>query len=167
MERVIGGKIAKAVSAAGSVAKRTVERCDPAKAVEVIEELGRGATVRQIAAKYELDRATIERMAKRHRSLIVEIREFISGHAFMDLQRGRGILNRKFDMMEDDPEQIAKTNIRDLAQTVSMLGEGYVASIGENRSTVVVEMGPSVADAMAAIIAAKERAKRKLCSIDV
>jgi hypothetical protein len=65
-------------------------------------------------------------------------------------------------MMEDDPEQIAKTNVRDLVQSVSMLGEGYMAAIGENKVVIEHRTGPSVSDAQAAILLAKERAKAKI-----
>ena len=161
-KRAAGSKIAKAVALKGSEPTPTIEKKNPQMAVEILEGLARGATGRQLAAKYQIDLGTIQRMARRHRETITDVKELIAGHAYMDLQRGRAILNQKWDMMEDDPEQIAKTNVRDLVQSVSMLGEGYMAAIGENKVVIEHRTGPSVSDAQAAILLAKERAKAKI-----
>jgi len=160
-KREAGKKIARAVAQEASKGTVAVENKNPQMAVEILEALARGDTVRKISARYELDHATVQRMAKRHRETILDVKELIAGHAYMDLQRGRSILNKKWDMMEDDPEQIAKTNVRDLVQSVSMLGEGYMSAVGENKVIVEHRSGPTLEDFAKHLEAVKERASAK------
>lgn len=167
-EKVVREKVMASVKAAAVEGEALqIENKRPADCVLVLEAIARGMTQRECVEKFSMNKGTIKDLARRHRDVIKDWRELLSGHAFMDLQRARTVLNMKWDMMEDDPEQIAKTNVRDLVQSVSMLGEGYLSAVGESKPTVQINMGVSLGDAIKAIHDAKQRARERIGSIDV
>jgi hypothetical protein len=63
-------------------------------------------------------------------------------------------------MLAEDPEQLARTNIRDLAIPWGISIDKYLAVMGENKVTVEHKSAaPSLEDAMKAIQEAREKLK--------
>lgn len=68
-------------------------------------------------------------------------------------------------MLAEDPEQLARTNIRDLAIPWGIANDKFLSAMGENKVVVEHKAGaPSLEDAMKAIEEA--RAKLKAGSLD-
>lgn len=124
-----------------------LEKVDPKLALKIIEEYSNTGSPRKVSAKFGVDRKTVQRIARDHREVIGTWREYAAGEAFLLKARSQALLHRKFDMMEDDEEQVKKTNIRDIAQAVSLISESYQNSIGEGPKTgVTVNVGPTIED---------------------
>ena len=69
-------------------------------------------------------------------------------------------------MLAEDPEQLARTNIRDLAIPWGIANDKFMAAMGENKVTIEHKTAaPSLEDAMKAIEEA--RAKLKASSVEV
>jgi hypothetical protein len=67
------------------------------------------------------------------------------------------------DSMEEDEEQIRKTNLRDFAQAASMLGENYLVAMGEGpKQAVTVNIGPTVEDVAKHLAEIKEKIRRQM-----
>jgi ElaB/YqjD/DUF883 family membrane-anchored ribosome-binding protein len=82
-----------------------------------------------------------------HRNVIADWREHAAGESFMLKQRTQALMHRKLDMMEDDEEQVKKTNIRDIAQAANMMGESYMNAMGAGpKAGIVVNVGPTMED---------------------
>ena len=132
---------------ATSATNRLMEKNDPTLALKIIEEYANTGSPRKVAAKFGVDRETVRRIANDHKEVIGTWREWAAGEAFLLKQRSQALLHRKFDMMEDDEEQVKKTNIRDIAQAVSLMSEGYQNSIGEGpKAGITVNVGPTFED---------------------
>ena len=71
-------------------------------------------------------------------------------------------MHKKMDLMEDDDEQVKKTNLRDFAQAASMMGENYLVAMGEGpKNAVTVNIGPTVEDMAKHLAELKEKIRQK------
>lgn len=126
---------------------RLIEKNDPKLALQIIEEYSNTGSPRHVSQKFGVDKMTVQRIARDHKEVIGTWREYAAGEAFLLKARSQALLHRKFDMMEDDEEQVKKTNIRDIAQAVSLMSEGYQNSIGEGpKAGITVNVGPTFED---------------------
>jgi len=72
-------------------------------------------------------------------------------------------MHKKMDLMEDDEEQVKKTNLRDFAQAASMMSENYLVAMGEGPKTAVtVNMGPTVEDVAKHLQEIREKIQRQM-----
>jgi len=85
----------------------------------------------------------------------------------LDVAKGLVLLQKeKMRMLAEDSEQLARTNIRDLAVPWGIANDKFLAAMGENKVTVEHRSAaPSLEDAMKAIEEAK--AKLKASSVEV
>lgn len=141
-------KVARSIKEkATNATNRLIEKNDPKLALKIIEEYANTGSPRHVSAKFGVDRQTVQRIAKDHKEVIGDWREYAAGEAFLLKARSQALLHKKFDMMEDDEEQVKKTNIRDIAQAVSLMSEGYMNSIGEGpKQGITVNVGPTIED---------------------
>jgi hypothetical protein len=99
--------------------------------------------------------------------MVLEERRQVLAQDALEVAEGLRLLQKeKMRMLAEDPEQLARTNIRDLAIPWGISIDKYLAVMGENK--VVVEhkgAAPSLEDAMKAIEEA--RAKLKASSVEV
>lgn len=159
-------KVARSISQNANTAHgNSIERANPALSLTVIQELARGLTIKKIQAKHDVDRTTVSRLLHRHRAVIDDIREYIAADAFMDLQVARGIMHKKFEQMDEDPEAIAKANMRDIVQSVALLNQGYQASVGENKVVIEHRTGPTMEEFAAKIAEAREKARARMLNV--
>lgn len=139
-------KVAKSVSSKAKESSSYLESTNAKLAIKVIEELAMHGSVRKAANECGVNKKTISRICRDHKAVLGDWREYAAGESFLLKQRSQALLHRKMDMMEDDDEQVKKTNIRDLAQAASMMTESYMAAMGEGPKAVVVNVGPSIED---------------------
>lgn len=143
-----------------------LERRDPAKAVRALEMLAEGCSFGKIREELGMKWETISRLKARHQMVLEERRQELAQDA-LEIAEGLRLLQKeKMRQLAEDPEQLARTNIRDLAIPWGISMDKYMAVLGENK--VVVEhkaAAPSLEDAMKAI--AEARAKLKQSSIDI
>jgi hypothetical protein len=138
--------VAKSVAIKAATHGSSIEATNAAVAIKVIEELAMHGSVRKAASECGVDKKTVARICRDHKAVLGDWREYAAGESFLLKQRSQALLHRKMDMMEDDDEQVKKTNIRDLAQAASMMGESYMAAMGEGPKALVVNVGPSIED---------------------
>lgn len=143
-----------------------LERTDPAKATRALEMLADGESFRTIQKELGLQWDTVARLKARHKTLLDERRAALAEDA-LEIAEGLRLLQKeKMRMLAEDPEQLARTNIRDLSIPWGIANDKFLAAVGENK--VVVEhksSAPSLEDAMRAIEEA--RAKLKASSVEI
>ena len=143
-----------------------LERRDPAKAVKALEMLAEGCSFGKIREELGMKWETISRLKARHQMVLEDRRRELAQDA-LEIAEGLRLLQKeKMRQLAEDPEQLARTNIRDLAIPWGISIDKYLAVMGENK--VVVEhkgAAPSLEDAMKAIEEA--RAKLKASSVEV
>lgn len=159
------GNMAISVAAAGEKGKNFLEGRDPAMAAHVLDMLADGSSFNEIRKKTKLDWETISRLKARH-SMVLEDRRKQLAQDALDIAEGLRLLQKeKMRMLAEDPDQLAKTNIRDLAIPWGIANDKFMAAMGENKVTIEHKtLAPSLEDAMKAIEEA--RAKMKAASIE-
>ena len=157
-------ELSKSVAANADNVGNYIERRDPALAIKALEMLAEGETFNSINKKLGMKWETVARLKARHKMALNERRASLAEDA-LDIVEGLRLLQKeKMRMLAEDPEQLARTNIRDLTLPWGIANDKFLSAMGENR--VVVEhktSAPSLEDAMKAIEQAK--ANMKLSSI--
>jgi hypothetical protein len=158
--------LAMSVAAAADKGRNFLERRDPAMAARVLEMLADGNSFREIKKETNLDWETVSRLKARHSMVLEERRKQLAQDA-LDVAEGLRLLQKeKMRMLAEDPEQLARTNIRDLAIPWGIANDKFMAAMGENKVTIEHKTAaPSLEDAMKAIEEA--RAKLKASSMEV
>jgi len=157
--------LALSVAAQANNVGNYIERRDPVLATQALELLAEGESINTIRAKTGMKWETICRLKTRHRAALDERRAMLAEDA-LDIAEGLRLLQKeKMRMLAEDPEQLARTNIRDLTLPWGIANDKFLSAMGENK--VVVEhkaQAPSLEDAMKAIEEA--RAKLKAGSLE-
>ena len=158
--------ISLSVAASADLAGNFLERRDPALAAKVLEMLADGMSYRAVQRETGLDWETVSRLKARHSPVLEERRKELAQDA-LDVAKGLVLLQKeKMRMLAEDSEQLARTNIRDLAIPWGIANDKFLAAMGENKVTVEHRSAaPSLEDAMKAIEEAK--AKLKSSSMEV
>ena len=158
--------LARSVSENANKAGNFLERKDPKLAARVLEMLAEGESFTGIRRETGLNWDTIARLKARHEVALAERRQLLAQDA-LDIAEGLRLLQKeKMRMLAEDPEQLARTNIKDLGITWGIANDKYLSVIGENKVTVEHKTAaPSLEDAMKAIEEA--RAKLKATTLEV
>ena len=158
--------MAQSVASYADVTGNYIERKDPALAASILERLADGDSFNSISKDTGLKWDTIARLKARHKMALDERRAMLADDA-LEIAEGLRLLQKeKMRMLAEDPEQLARTNIRDLTLPWGIANDKFLSAMGENK--VVVEhkaAAPSLEDAMKAIEEA--RAKLKASSVDI
>lgn len=155
-------KVVKSVAAVARVSAQTIEAKDPKLAIKVLETLSLTGSLRKTEKECGVSREALKRMCKAHKEVIGDWREYAAGEAFLLKERVQALMHKKMDLMEDDEEQVKKTNLRDFAQAASMMGENYLVAMGEGPKTnVTVNVGPTVEDMAKHLAELKEKIRLK------
>ena len=163
-EKTVYPSIATAIAAVES--PLATENRQPREAALALEMLGAGKSFRDVAAQTGLTLSQIGAIRKRHKVTIEEHRERFASDGVQLAENLRLVALAKLQQLADDPEQLARTNIRDLMLPYAIAQDKVFSALGEN--TVVVEhrsKGASLEDAQKAIDEA--RAKIRAKSIEV
>jgi hypothetical protein len=157
--------LAKSVADNGNGKGNYLERRDPATAVKALDMLANGDSFHTVSKATGLTWDTVSRLKARHKMVLDERRAMLAEDA-LEIAEGLRLLQKeKMRMLAEDPEQLARTNIRDLTLPWGIANDKFLSAMGENK--VVVEhkaQAPSLEDAMKAIEEA--RAKLKAGSLD-
>lgn len=158
--------LALSIAAQANNVGNYIERRDPVLATQALELLAEGESINTIRAKTGMKWETICRLKTRHKAALDERRAMLAEDA-LDIAEGLRLLQKeKMKMLAEDPEQLARTNIRDLTLPWGIANDKFLSAMGENK--VVVEhkaQAPSLEDAMKAIEEA--RAKLKAGSVEI
>ena len=158
--------LAKSVAENGNRQGNFIERKDPALAVEALEMLAGGDSFHTVSKATGLKWETISRLKARHKMVLDERRAMLAEDA-LEIAEGLRLLQKeKMRMLAEDPEQLARTNIRDLTLPWGIAQDKFLSAMGENKVTIEHKTAaPSLEDAMKAIEEA--RAKLKAGSMEV
>ncbi len=156
-------KVVKSVAAVARVSAQTIEAKDPKLAIKVLETLSLTGSMKKTEKECGVSREALKRMCRAHKEVIGDWREYAAGEAFLLKERVQALMHKKMDSMEEDEEQIRKTNLRDFAQAASMLGENYLVAMGEGpKQAVTVNIGPTVEDVAKHLAEIKEKIRRQM-----
>jgi ElaB/YqjD/DUF883 family membrane-anchored ribosome-binding protein len=156
-------KVVKSMAAVSRVSPQTIEAKDPKLAIKVLETLSLTGSLRKTEKECGVSRDALKRMCKAHKEVIGDWREYAAGEAFLLKERVQALMHKKMDSMEEDDEQIRKTNLRDFAQAASMLGENYLVAMGEGpKQAVTVNIGPTVEDVAKHLQEIREKIQRQM-----
>ena len=155
-------KVVKSVASVARVSAQTIEAKDPKLAIKVLETLSLTGSIRKTEKECNVSREALKRMCKAHKEVIGDWREYAAGEAFLLKERVQALMHKKMDLMEDDEEQVKKTNLRDFAQAASMMGENYLVAMGDGpKNAVTVNIGPTVEDMAKYLAELKEKIRLK------
>ena len=155
-------KVVKSVAAVARVSAQTIEAKNPQLAIKVLETLSLTGSLRKTEKECDVSRVALKRMCKAHKEVIGDWREYAAGEAFLLKERVQALMHKKMDLMEDDEEQVKKTNLRDFAQAASMMGENYLVAMGDGpKNAVTVNIGPTVEDMAKYLAELKEKIRLK------
>jgi len=157
--------MAQSVATYGGVAGNYLERKDPQLAASILDRLADGESFNSISKETGLKWETLSRLKARHKMALDQRRAMLADDA-LDIAEGLRLLQKeKMRMLAEDPDQLARTNIKDLAIPWGIANDKFLSAMGENK--VVVEhksSAPSLEDAVKAIEEA--RAKLKAASVE-
>ncbi len=158
--------LSKSVADNGNGKGNYLERRDPALAVQALDMLANGDSFHTVSKATGLTWETVSRLKARHKMVLDERRAMLAEDA-LEIAEGLRLLQKeKMRMLAEDPEQLARTNIRDLTLPWGISLDKYMTVLGENKVTVEHKSAaPSLEDAMKAIEEA--RAKLKASSMEV
>ena len=156
-------KVVKSVASVARVSAQTIEAKDPQLAIKILETLSLTGSIKKTEKECGVSREALKRMCRAHKEIIGDWREYAAGEAFLLKERVQALMHKKMDSMEEDEEQIKKTNLRDFAQAASMLGENYLVAMGEGpKQAVTVQIGPTVEDVAKHLQEIKEKIQRQM-----
>lgn len=137
-----------------------LERRDPELAARVLEMLADGESFQAVSRATGLDWETVSRVKARHKMALDERRLMMAEDALEIAEGLRLLQKQKMKMLAEDPEQLARTSIKDLTIPWAVANDKFLAAMGENKVTVEHRSGaPSLEDAMKAIQEAREKLK--------
>jgi len=159
-------EVSKSVASYANREGNYLERKQPDKAIQALEMLAEGSSYGMVKAQLGLNWETISRLKARHHMALEQRRGQLAEDA-LDLVEGFRLLQKeKMKQLAEDPEQLARTNIKDLAIPWGIANDKFLSAMGENKVTIEHKSAaPSLEDAMKAIQEA--RAKIKAASVEV
>jgi hypothetical protein len=145
-----------------------LEQRDPVRATMLLERLASGESARKIMKEEGVDHHVLCGLRARHAEALGKRREVLAQDAMEMAEKVRVLQHEKMDMLLEDPEALAKTNLRDLAMSYGIYADKFHQSTEGNTVTIQHKGGaPSIEDAMRAIMDAKEKLKNSSIEITV
>ena len=145
---------------------RTLEHREPAKAMLCLEQLAEGNTWEEIAEATGFSFNQISKVKARHETAIEVRRKQLAADGFEMAEGLRLLAKQKLEMLANNPDALAKVNIRDLILSYGIAVDKGMQALGENKVVVEHKAGkPSLEDAMKAI--AEARASLQKEAVDI
>ena len=145
---------------------RTLEHREPAKAMLCLEQLAEGNTWEEIAEATGFSFNQISKVKARHETAIEVRRKQLAADGFEMAEGLRLLAKQKLEMLANNPDALAKVNIRDLVLSYGRAVDKGMQALGENKVVVEHKAGkPSLEDAMKAI--AEARASLQKEAVDI
>lgn len=165
-KKAITASVAKMAARTGR--GRNLEQVDPEKATRCLERMASGDSLRLIAKEEDTDHGTLCKLRARHAEALGKRREYLAQDAMELAEKARSLQHEKMDMLFQDPEALAKTNLRDLAMSYGIYADKFHQSTEGNVVTIQHKGGaPSIADAIAVIEQARAKLKASATEINV
>jgi len=131
---------------------RTLEAREPAKAMLCLELLADGSTWQQVADETGWSFTQIGAVKARHEVAIEVRKKQLAADGFEMAEGIRLLLKQKMAMLADNPDALAKVNVKDLALSYGIAVDKGMLALGENKMVIEHKAGkPSLEDAMKAI----------------
>ena len=145
---------------------RTLEHREPKKAMLCLEQLAEGNTWEEIAEATGFSFNQISKVKARHETAIEVRRKQLAADGFEMAEGLRLLAKQKLEMLANNPDALAKVNIRDLVLSYGIAVDKGMQALGENKVVVEHKAGkPSLEDAMKAI--AEARASLQKEAVDI
>ena len=147
---------------------RNLEQMDPERATMLLERMAGGDSLRKICKEDGTNHGMLCNLRARHAEALGKRREMLAQDAMELAEKARGLQHEKMNMLFDDPEALAKTNLRDLAMSYGIYADKFHQSTEGNVVTIQHKGGaPSIEDAMKVIEAARAKLKAAATEINV
>jgi hypothetical protein len=145
---------------------RTLEAREPTKAMLCLEQLAEGNTWEEIAEATGFSFNQISKVKARHETAIEVRRKQLAADGFEMAEGLRLLAKQKLEMLANNPDALAKVNIRDLVLSYGIAVDKGMQALGENKVVVEHKAGkPSLEDAMKAIADARAALQKEAISI--
>lgn len=143
-----------------------IERKDPKKAVLALEMLCNGKGYREVEELTGIGFDSLIGLRARHEVAIETRRKQLAGDGFEMAEGLRLLAKQKMEMLANDPDALAKVNLRDLAISYGVAVDKGMLALDGNRTIVEhVSRKPSLADAQAAIDEARAMLQKEAIKI--
>jgi hypothetical protein len=145
---------------------RTLEAREPTKAMLCLEQLAEGNTWEEIAEATGFSFNQISKVKARHETAIEVRRKQLAADGFEMAEGLRLLAKQKLEMLANNPDALAKVNIRDLVLSYGIAVDKGMQALGENKVVVEHKAGkPSLEDAMKAIADARAALQKEAVDI--
>lgn len=145
---------------------RTLEHREPTKAMLCLEQLAEGNTWEEIAEATGFSFNQISKVKARHETAIDVRRKQLAADGFEMAEGLRLLAKQKLEMLANNPDALAKVNIRDLVLSYGIAVDKGMQALGENKVVVEHKAGkPSLEDAMKAIAEARAALQKEAVEI--
>ena len=145
---------------------RTLEHREPTKAMLCLEQLAEGNTWEEIAEATGFSFNQISKVKARHETAIEVRRKQLAADGFEMAEGLRLLAKQKLEMLANNPDALAKVNIRDLVLSYGIAVDKGMQALGENKVVVEHKAGkPSLEDAMKAIAEARAALQKEAVDI--
>ena len=145
---------------------RTLEAREPTRAMLCLEQLAEGNTWEEIAEATGFSFNQISKVKARHETAIEVRRKQLAADGFEMAEGLRLLAKQKLEMLANNPDALAKVNIRDLVLSYGIAVDKGMQALGENKVVVEHKAGkPSLEDAMKAIADARAALQKEAVEI--
>ncbi len=162
MSKLVSPHLADSLLSASPLA---LEKRDPAKGMLALEMLSQGFTWEEIQDKTGFNFDQISRIRARHEMAIEHRKKELAQDGFEMAEGLRLLVKMKMEQLANNPEALAKTNLRDLVLPYGIAVDKGMQALGQPTSVVEHKTTkPSLEDAMKMVEEAKARARAKIKS---
>ena len=145
---------------------RTLEAREPTKAMLCLELLADGSTWQQVADETGWSFTQIGAVKARHEVAIEVSTKQLAADGFEMAEGIRLLMKQKMAMLADNPDALAKVNVKDLALSYGIAVDKGMLALGENKMVIEHKAGkPSLEDAMKAIEDARAALQKEAITI--
>jgi hypothetical protein len=145
---------------------RTLEAREPTKAMLCLELLADGSTWQEVADETGWSFNQISAVKSRHEVAIDIRKKQLAADGFEMAEGLRLLLKQKMAMLADNPDALAKVNVKDLALSYGIAVDKGMQALGENKMVIEHKAGkPSLEDAMKAIEEARAALQKEAITV--
>lgn len=145
---------------------RTLEAREPTKAMLCLELLADGSTWQQVADETGWSFTQIGAVKARHETAIELRKKQLAADGFEMAEGIRLLMKQKMAMLADNPDALAKVNVKDLALSYGIAVDKGMQALGENKMVIEHKAGkPSLEDAMKAIEDARAALQKEAINV--
>ena len=145
---------------------RTLEAREPTKAMLCLELLADGSTWQQVADETGWSFTQIGAVKARHEVAIEMRKKQLAADGFEMAEGIRLLMKQKMAMLADNPDALAKVNVKDLALSYGIAVDKGMQALGENKMVIEHKAGkPSLEDAMKAIEDARAALQKEAINV--